>query len=264
MDKAGTIRIERYASLGSTNDEAMTRARGGDTGPLFIVAESQTAGRGRQGRVWSSPSGNLYASLLLTDPSDLAVAPQLGFVAGVALALVLRGLLADDARLRLKWPNDALFAGAKLAGVLLESTTTPQGRLACVLGFGVNCRSHPEELPYPATNLSAAAGRSITPDDVLAALMPALTKQLARWRRGAGFPALREAWLAFAAGLGDTISVQSFSRTVTGTFSGLDPTGRLLVETAAGRVAIDAGDVFLRGAASGDVTTTRVPQAPNP
>ncbi len=248
MDSAGSIPVERFATLGSTNDEAMARARGGVRGPLFIVAENQTGGRGRHGRSWASPPGNLYASLLLTDPSALSIAPQLGFVAGVALAGVLRALLGGDERLRLKWPNDVLFAGAKLAGLLLESATTPQGHLACVIGFGVNCRWHPDGLTYPATDLSRAAGRPVEPGDVLAALAPAFERQLAAWDRGAGFAGIRAAWLAIAAGVGERIIVQSSSRTVTGTFRSLDPTGRLLVETAAGCVAVDAGDVFLHGA----------------
>ncbi len=262
MARAGPIPVERFATLGSTNDEALARARAGEAGPLIIVAESQTGGRGRHGRVWASPPGNLYASVLLSDPCAIAVAPQLGFVAGVALAGTLRDVLGGDARLQLKWPNDALFAGAKLAGLLLESTTTPAGHLACVIGFGVNCRSHPENLLYPATDLTAAAGRPVDPDMILAPLASALVAQLRGWDRGAGFAAVRAAWLAFAAGLGDTIRVQSSSRTVTGCFSGIDPTGRLLVETAEGSVAIDAGDVFLRGAIPDDVTTG-VPVAPD-
>ena len=251
-------RIERFETLGSTNDEAMARARTGEPGPLFIVAASQTGGRGRQGRVWASPPGNLYASLLLTDASDLKVAPQLGFVAGIALAESLRALLHGDERLRLKWPNDILFDGAKLAGLLLESATMPDGGLACVIGFGVNCRSHPEGLAYPATDLSAAAGRPIGPDDVLQALGPCFQRHLTAWDRGANFMGIRSAWLAKAAGLGDMIEVRCSSRTVTGTFSSLDSTGRLLVETADGCVAIDAGDVFLHGAIPGsNVTTNR-------
>jgi BirA family biotin operon repressor/biotin-[acetyl-CoA-carboxylase] ligase len=250
LAEAGPFAVERFASLGSTNDEAMARARSGERGPLFIVAESQTGGRGRQGRVWTSPPGNLYASLLLTDPAPLAVIAQLGFVAGVALAEALRHRLGDD-RLRLKWPNDVLFDGAKLAGLLLESATMADGRIACVIGFGVNCASHPDGLAYPATHLGQAAGTPITPEEVLSILGPSLELQLARWDRGAGFAAIRSAWLAIAAGLGDMIHVRCFSRTVTGTFHSLDSTGRLLVETAEGRVAIDAGDVFLHGAIPG-------------
>ena len=245
MDRTGPFDIVRFETLGSTNDEAMARARAGARDPLFVVARSQTGGRGRQGRVWASPSGNLYASLLLQDPAPLAVAPQLGFVASVALADALLGLLRNDPRLRLKWPNDVLFDGAKLAGLLLESATMPDGRLACVIGFGVNCGSHPDGLAYPATDVSRAAGRAIGPDAVLQALGPSLAHRIALWECGAGFPAIRAAWLAIAAGLGDMITVTCPLQKVTGRFDGLDSTGRLLVGTAEGLVAVAAGDVFL-------------------
>ena len=262
MGSTASLPIARFATLGSTNDEAMARARAGARGPLLVVAESQTGGRGRHGRAWASPPGNLYASLLLTDPSALAVAPQLGFVAGVALALALRDLLGGDERLCLKWPNDVLFAGAKLAGLLLESATSVHG-LACVIGFGVNCRWHPDGLAYPVTDLTRAAGRAITPADVLAALAPAFERQVRAWDRGAGFAGIRAAWLAIAAGVGERIIVRSSSRTVMGTFRSLDPTGRLLVETAAGCVAVDAGDVFLHGAFPDD-DPKRALAAPTP
>ena len=261
LTDTGPYRIERFEALGSTNDEAMARARTGEQGPLFIVAASQTGGRGRQGRVWASPPGNLYASLLLTDPCDLMVAPQLGFVAGLALAQTLRERLHGDERLRLKWPNDILFDGAKLAGLLLESATMPDGRLACVIGFGINCRSHPDGLAYPATDLTAAAGAPVEPDEVLADLGSSFRQHLGLWNRGANFLGIRSAWLAKAAGLGDMIEVRCFSRTVTGMFSSLDSTGRLLVETADGCVAIDAGDVFLHGAIPGNATANRALQA---
>ncbi|MDR3464263.1 MAG: biotin--[acetyl-CoA-carboxylase] ligase [Beijerinckiaceae bacterium] len=248
MTEAGPYRAVFHDSLGSTNDEAMALARSGERGPLFVVAESQTGGRGRQGRVWFSPRGNLYASFLLSDPAPLQALPQLGFVAGVALARALRALSGGGERLRLKWPNDILFEGAKLAGILLESTTLPDGRVACVIGFGVNCQSSPDGLAYPTSHMTQAAGRSIAPGDVLAALGSSLQTQLDLWDRGAGFSTIRQAWLAIAAGVDDIITVTSFSRVVTGRFAGLDETGRLLVETEGGRVVIDAGDVFLHGA----------------
>ena len=247
MSDPSPIPILHYETLGSTNDEAMALARSGAGGPVFVVAEKQTGGRGRHGRVWSSPPGNLYASLLLIDPAPLACLPQLGFVAGVALARTLRVCLAGDDRLKLKWPNDILFNGAKLSGILLESTTLPNGRLACVIGFGVNCVSHPDTLAYPATNLALAGRAPIDPCAVLDALAPNIQIMLETWDRGAGFTLVRSAWLAIAAGLGDMITVTGSSRTVTGRFDGLDSTGRALVETADGLVAIDAGDVFLHG-----------------
>lgn len=243
--------------LVSTNDTAMAALRAGDPGALFVVAERQTGGRGRQGRVWTSPPGNLYATLALRDPSPLSIAPQLGFVAGVALAKALRGLLGGDERLRIKWPNDMLFDGAKLAGLLLESTTLADGRLACVIGFGVNCASHPDGLAYPATDLCTAARAPISSTMVLAALAETMETELDVWNRGAGFPAIRERWLGLAAGLGQPIAVVTPRDTLDGMFDGIDPTGRLIIALGGRLVAIDAGDVFLPGVAAGAMNETR-------
>ena len=251
MAELGAFRVAHHQTLGSTNDTAMAALRAGDPGGLFVTAERQTGGRGRRGRGWASPPGNLYATLALRDPSSLTAAPQLGFVAGVALAQALRGLLGGDDRLRIKWPNDMLFAGAKLAGLLLESTTLEDGRLACVIGFGVNCLSHPEGLAYPTTDLSTASGASITPRTVLAALARTMEAELAAWNRGAGFPTIRERWLCLAAGLGGPISAVTSRETLNGIFRGVDSTGRLIIETSGRSVAIDACDVFLPGAVAG-------------
>ena len=249
MSEAGPYRVAAFDTLGSTNDEAMARLKAGDQGGLFVVAACQTGGRGRHGRAWTSPPGNLYASLALVDPAPAALAPQLGFVAGVALATALRGLFDDDPRLAIKWPNDMLFAGAKLAGILLESTSLPGGRFGCVIGFGVNCLSHPDGLPYRATDLREA-GCDVGAGMVLAALALALDKHLAIWDEGRGFAAIRAAWLGLAAGLGEAIRVAAPGGTLDGTFQGLDETGHLLLETDRGDVAVNTGDVFLPGFAS--------------
>ena len=223
----------------------MARLRAGDAGGLFVTAFRQTHGRGRQGRSWASPPGNLYASLALRDPASMADAPQLGFVAGVALARTLRARLGGGGtRLRLKWPNDAVVAGAKVAGVLLESASLPGGGIGCVVGFGVNCASHPEDLAYPATDLRAEGGGDAEPGSLLAELARSMDAELRRWRRGVGFAAVRAAWLDMAAGLGECIAIRTPRAALTGTFRGLDPAGRLLLDTAAGPVAVDAGDVF--------------------
>ena len=255
MDRLGAFRIAHHETLGSTNDAAMAALRAGDPGGLFVVADRQTGGRGRRGRVWASPSGNLYATLALRDPSPPAIAPQLGFVAGVASAVALRSLLGGDDRLRIKWPNDMLFDGAKLAGLLLESTTLPEGRLGCVVGFGVNCVSHPQGLAYPATDLSLAAGAPVTAAMVLAALAETMERELATWDRGAGFPAIRAKWLGLAAGRGQPISVVTPRETRAGTFDGIDSAGRLIIATDGCKVVIDAGDVFLPGAAADAMNT---------
>jgi BirA family biotin operon repressor/biotin-[acetyl-CoA-carboxylase] ligase len=236
-------RLETFERLGSTNDEAMARARVGDPGQLWIVAGTQDAGRGRHGRVWNSPPGNLYASLLLVDPAPRAHAPELGFVAGVALAETLHAMLGFDPRLRLKWPNDLVFDGAKFCGLLLEATATPDGRFACIIGFGVNCSSHPENLAYPATNL-AALGAACEPGDVLEPLSSALHIWLDRWASGANFADVREAWLRHAGHLGRPIRVSSGGKSVEGLFETIDASGRLVLETEKGRTTFDAGDVF--------------------
>lgn len=246
MGEVGPYRHLAFDSLGSTNDAAMARLRGGDPGGLWVTARSQTSGRGRQGRVWTSPPGNLYASLALRLAIEPAVAPQLGFVAGVALASVLRDWLGDDPRLRIKWPNDMIFAGAKLAGLLLESTMLLDGQIGCIIGFGVNCRTHPDNLAYPATDL-ATVGCHPAPEseEILSALAKSMARQLAIWNDGDHFDKIRTAWLGLAVDIDTRLVVALAERRLTGTFQGLDSTGRLLLDTEGRRVAIDAGDVFL-------------------
>jgi BirA family biotin operon repressor/biotin-[acetyl-CoA-carboxylase] ligase len=229
----------------------LQRARSGDPGRLWITARTQSGGRGRNGRVWTSEPGNLFASLLLIDPSPLARAPELGFVTSLALALALRQLLGGAKDLKIKWPNDILHDGAKLAGVLLESVALSRG-FACVAGIGVNCRSHPEGTLYPATDLSSAAGRDIAPDIVFEALARATAQQLGVWSEGAGFPAIRAEWLALAAGVGGQIKVARQNETLDGVFQTIDDTGRLILRQECGERAIDAGDVFLAAPPPGD------------
>lgn len=226
----------------STNAEALDRARAGERGPLWITAAEQTAGRGRSGRRWLSPPGNLYATLLLSEPSAPAQAPQLAFVAALALHdAVGRCAPALGSGLTLKWPNDLLLAGGKLAGILIESDNVPGFHVA--IGIGVNCITHPEDASYPATDLSAA-GASVAPEALFAALADAMRHRLAQWARGEGFAAIRADWLARAAGLGQEISVRLSDREFSGRFDGLDELGRLLLTQAGSRTVVTAGDVF--------------------
>jgi BirA family biotin operon repressor/biotin-[acetyl-CoA-carboxylase] ligase len=251
-------RLETLGSVASTNDEAMARARAGDRGRLWIVAESQSGGRGRQGRTWVSPPGNLYASLLLVDPCENARAAELGFVAGVALAEAARAVLGAVEGLGLKWPNDLVRDGAKLSGMLLEAARMPDGVLATVVGIGVNCATHPGDLAYATTSLDEllllSGGRRErqelrnTREAMFEHLSDALARWLKVWRRGENFAAIREAWLSNCAGLGRPIRVARADAIVEGTFRTIDATGRLIVATAQGDIAIDAGDVLLPGA----------------
>jgi BirA family biotin operon repressor/biotin-[acetyl-CoA-carboxylase] ligase len=239
-------RLESFDELGSSNDEAMARARAGEPGNLWIVAGEQTKGRGRLGRVWRSPPGNLYASLLVVDAAPPALCAELGFVAGVALAGALKRLLRDPSLLRLKWPNDALFNGAKLSGLLLEGASLADGRFACVIGFGVNCQSSPQDLPYPTACLHDIGAVSAERGDLLALLADDMAHWLNIWDRGGGFARVREAWLGLASGIGEEISVAQGAVTRRGVFQGIDAQGRLLLDMGGGKpVVVEAGDVTL-------------------
>jgi BirA family biotin operon repressor/biotin-[acetyl-CoA-carboxylase] ligase len=241
-DLAG-VRHERYETLGSTNAEALARARAGERGPLWISAAIQTEGRGRRGKSWVSPPGNLYASLLLSEPSPPALAPQLSFVTGLAVhdAVVACARILASAT-KLKWPNDLLLNGCKLSGMLIEAESQP--RFSVAIGIGVNCVSHPIDTGYGATDLKAN-GISIDAPDLLAKLAAAMNARIAQWAAGAGFASIRNDWLARAASLGETIMVRLPERQLTGTFEGIDADGRLLIATPGKATeTIAAGDVF--------------------
>jgi BirA family transcriptional regulator, biotin operon repressor / biotin---[acetyl-CoA-carboxylase] ligase len=237
-------RLLAHETLGSTNTEALTLARRGERGALWVTAQRQTAGRGRRGSAWSSPAGNLYATLLLDDPAPADRAPELSFVA----ALALHDAIIDCApalreRLALKWPNDLLCDGAKLAGILIESENLG-GRLAVAVGIGVNCLHHPEHAAYPTTDLHAA-GAALSAETLFAALSGTMLRRLRQWNRGAGFAGIREDWVARAAGIGGDLRVRLPGRELFGRFETLDERGRLLLRLADGAVqTITAGEVF--------------------
>jgi BirA family biotin operon repressor/biotin-[acetyl-CoA-carboxylase] ligase len=143
------VRHIAYETLGSTNAEALARARASEHGPLWITAQSQSAGRGRRGSTWVSPVGNLHATLLLSEPSPPEHAPQLSFVAALALHDAIAECAAQlGPLLKVKWPNDLLLGGAKLAGILIEGESDPA--FAVAIGIGVNCAVHPDDTTYPA------------------------------------------------------------------------------------------------------------------
>jgi BirA family biotin operon repressor/biotin-[acetyl-CoA-carboxylase] ligase len=238
------VRLAVYDEIDSTNDEGKRRAEAGEGGPLWIVAARQSKGRGRLGRGWSSLAGNLHASLLLSGFGSPAVAPQLGFVAGVATITALIEATSAPERLALKWPNDVLLDGAKLAGILLEGVRLPGGGFACVVGVGVNCVASPRDLPVPTSDLSRLAAAP-SAAAVFSRLSDRMEEALRLWAGGAGFPALRERWLSHAAGLGGPIEARLVRETVAGRFETIDANGRLVVSTSAGRRVVEAGDIFL-------------------
>jgi BirA family biotin operon repressor/biotin-[acetyl-CoA-carboxylase] ligase len=237
-----SVRIIAHETVGSTNEEALMLARAGERGPLWITAQAQSAGRGRRGRTWISEAGNLYASLLLTDPSPPQLAPQLSFVTALAVYdAVSAAAPAVAADLLLKWPNDLLIERKKFAGILIEAENSAP--LCIVVGIGINCVHHPSDVPYPATNL-AASGAPVATGQLFDRLASAMIARLAQWDRGTGFAEIRADWLARAAGLGEEVCVRLADRDLVGRFVDLDETGRLVLHLPEGTRRIAAGEVL--------------------
>jgi BirA family transcriptional regulator, biotin operon repressor / biotin---[acetyl-CoA-carboxylase] ligase len=249
-------RILTLVETGSTNDDLLRLAREGAPEGLWLRAERQTGGRGRQGRTWSSPSGNLYASALVRLRPGDPPAPSLALVAAVALHEAvnlfrhpggsraprskhseIRGAGGEqDHGLVIKWPNDLLVGRAKLAGVLLERADD-----AVVIGFGANLAHHPKRLDRPTTSLAALTGAAPDPAAVCETLTEAFARWLRRWR-SEGLARIRSAWLAAAHPPGTALSTVAGE----GLFDGLTETGSLLLRRPDGTTAtVHAGDVFL-------------------
>lgn len=256
-------RLEAHASVGSTNGLALDRARDGDAGNLWIVSKKQETGRGRRGRVWETPEGNLAATLLVVLNDRLSQAATLGFVAGLALSNALDAVapgkivhIAPDGggagrnRFELKWPNDVLADGEKLAGILLESTLLPGGRMAVAIGIGVNVVAYPADTPYPATSL-AKLGATCDAEALFLALSDAWVDVARSWNGGMGLDAIRRLWLARAAGLGGEVAVRVDGEVSRGIFETIDEDCRFVIRQASGRlVKIAAGDVHFGAVAS--------------
>jgi BirA family transcriptional regulator, biotin operon repressor / biotin---[acetyl-CoA-carboxylase] ligase len=252
-------RLAAFDQIGSTNAEALLRARDGEVGPMWFVTSEQTAGRGRRHRAWIAPRGNLASSILEVIEISPSVAATLGFAAGLALETALqkvsveaslRSAGSDHMKFALKWPNDVLAGRQKLAGILLEAEAVGDNRLAVVVGIGTNVVAAPEGTPTPATSL-AALGVQIGAEELFAALSDAWTEFRGIWDNGRGFGDIRKRWLERAAGLGERVAVQTGNSVIEGTFDTLDETGCMIVRAADGRrLPVTAGDVYFGTAAS--------------
>lgn len=262
------FRLEAFETIGSTNAVALERALDGDPGKLWLVSKKQESGRGRRGRAWATSEGNLAASLLLVGRFELKTAATLGFVAGLTLADALdavcpsanfmvgldgaenAGVGKSPLRVELKWPNDLLANGAKLAGILLESTHLRDDRLALVVGIGVNVVSYPEGVPYPATSL-ARLGADCDAETLFLALSDAWEDNSRVWDEGRGLAEIRKRWLARAAGLGCEVAVRVDGNVLRGIFETIDEDCRFVIRDNDGqRVKIAAGDVHFGAVAS--------------
>lgn len=227
-------------SVGSTSDEAARLAEAGAPEGTVVWAREQTGGRGRRGRVWASPVGNLYTSTLVRPDCPAARAAELGFVSALAVA----DIVPAGRQVRVKWPNDVLVDGGKVAGILPESSIAGDGKAEhVILGIGINVGFAPSlpEMRYPGACLGG------TVEGVLEAFTAALARRLAHWRRE-GFAVVRAEWLAKAGPLGLEVDVKLGEELVRGRFAGMDGEGALLLDTAAGPRRIVAGELLARAA----------------
>lgn len=230
------ITIRTVPETGSTNADLLEIARAGGTEGQWLRAERQTSGRGRQGRAWQSPIGNLYASTIVRWRSGDPSAPSLALVAGIALAEIVAMFVPAAL---LKWPNDIVVGDAKLAGILLERADD-----AIVVGFGINVASHPV-LPGRATTSLDEAGGSLGPAALVDLLSQRFAEWLARWR-SEGIAAVIARWLDLAHPPGTMLrAALPDQTTVTGSFVGLDGAGALMLALPDGAIrTIHAGDIF--------------------
>lgn len=233
------FRLIEFDEIDSTNAEALRQAGQGASEGAVIRANRQTAGRGRRGAQWASPMGNLHASLLVSQP-DTAKAGHLAFVAAIAAGDALTELAPALAAIGYKWPNDLVFEGQKLGGILIEAA--PPALYA--LGIGINLDSAPSDVRPAPISVRDATGLSVTPEDALAAICRHYARWRAVWARH-GFGPVREAWLERAIGIGGEIEARLPDKTVHGVFSGIDEDGVLLLDLPDGsRCEVAAGAVF--------------------
>lgn len=274
--------LRHFAVIDSTNDQARRQAAAGAPEGLVIWADSQSGGRGRQGRAWQSPLGNLHCSILLRPSRPAAEIALLSFAAALSVCDALAPLLPEATQPRCKWPNDVLVEGCKIAGILLESEAAGAAVTALVVGIGINLASHPEGTETPAISLAAltrdrldpnqfprpgegrdpslsqsphggiclcdgprpSSGRGvITPEFVLLELCRSLLAWYRTWHKD-GFAPLRAAWLERAHGLGSDIRVRYGTVETRGRFVDLDPSGALVLANEHGTHHITAGAVF--------------------
>jgi BirA family transcriptional regulator, biotin operon repressor / biotin---[acetyl-CoA-carboxylase] ligase len=233
--------VRHYTTIDSTNLEAHRLFANGERGKFFILADEQTAGKGRLERQWVSARGNLYSTLVLPVEVPVQHVPQIGFVVALAVAEVVAKFSTTPPKL--KWPNDVLVHGAKIAGILCETISTSPLTLA--IGCGINVSHAPRDLTYPATSL-IAEGSSVDRDTAFRAYDNALESYLASWDRGQNFSWIRNVWMKLAIGIGETITMTTGTQHLTGTFETITEQGAVMLKPPHGPPHIlHAGDMHI-------------------
>lgn len=236
--------VFRFAEIDSTNTEAKRRAAAGSFENQWIVADRQSAGRGRQDRSWVSPVGNIFATALFHEPGGISAALRVPFAAALAVVDTVL-VFAPGSDVRVKWPNDVRIARRKVSGILVE-TGAHGADLWIAAGIGLNVASAPDGLGQASVCLDALAGQTVPLRVVLRTLQGHFGTRLEQARTD--FTKLRQDWLRHAEGLGETVSVRAGDDIVEGIFAGLEPDGALCLRLPDGSARIiRAGEVNLIG-----------------
>ncbi|EJF77995.1 biotin-[acetyl-CoA-carboxylase] ligase [Candidatus Bartonella washoeensis Sb944nv] len=247
--------VESYGTVDSTNLVAQRKAQTCHKGYHWVVAQEQSQGRARRGRKWSSPKGNLYSSLLLTDDIVHQTAAQLGFVAGVSVVEAVKQFIKKDEKqtnsiVSLKWPNDILLGGAKSSGILLEIFKLPSQQYALVIGIGINVKYNYEDAPYPTSSLKNV-GLHVDAEQLFTVLTEYFSKNYLLWKQSGGCDVIRKKWLLYSAHLGQHVKIINDEKIIEGIFDGLDNDFNCIIKQKSGQHAIiTAGDVHFGSAAS--------------
>ena len=240
--------LHYFAETGSTNDDAFRLGVAGAPEGTVIVAESQSAGKGRLQRVWHSPPGtNIYTSVILRPSFEAAHAPQISIATGLAVAETLNPYCGG--RAELKWPNDVLIGGKKVCGILAQMKTAESGIDFVVVGIGINVNLRREQLPDEireiATSLAIEAGCEISRSEVIIRLY----ENLSKWYKellNCGFEPIRRAWLGMSPMVGKAVQVRFHQDVISGTVSGLHDDGALILQTDTEQTLyVSAGDASI-------------------
>ena len=240
--------LHYYEEIGSTNDEAFRLGLAGAPEGTALIANSQSAGRGRMQRVWHSPAGsNIYTSIILRPQIEPARAPQISILAGVAVADVLESYCPD--RIKLKWPNDVLIDGKKVCGILSQMKTAASEVDFIVLGIGINVNisysQFPKEICNLATSLAIETGREISRQELIISLY----ENLGKWYKHLmqdGFGRVKEKWLSMSPMIGELVQVMFQEEAVSGKAIGIDEDGSLiLLATGNKELKVSAGDATI-------------------
>ena len=234
-----------FDSLDSTNVKASELALAGDKGPVWLVAGTQSSGKGRQGRVWTSKPGNLYTSLLFTPQIKPADAGAIPFITALAVRETLVGLGLEDDLVRCKWPNDILINHKKASGILIESSAGSSGYLDhVIIGVGMNLLHSPTDAAFKATSFFEETKKAVDVRDALQLLAHNMKKRLDHWVVGQ-FEPIRQEWTEKAWGLGETREIRTAKGTFEGKLLGLDSHGGIKISVPSGEEQIIyAADIF--------------------